>query len=160
MGDIRSMLNMNGKHRSRADIDRRLYEESLIQSDGNDLDNVKEEDFINEDAQAEYWRALNRLREEGGIIGNLNKSDLLAYSNCFGKYTACVTLMRADDFEYVVQTKTGPRENPIIKTMEEARRGMGESARRLGMTIDGQLKSARVKADQAEEELRRDFGDI
>ena len=44
--------------------------------------------------------------------------------------------------------------------MDEARRDMAESSRRLGMTLDGQLKAAHVKASKEEEELKRVFGDF
>lgn len=44
--------------------------------------------------------------------------------------------------------------------MDEARRDMAESSRRLGMTLDGQLKAAHAKATQEEEDLKKVFGDF
>ena len=50
--------------------------------------------------------------------------------------------------------------NPLVKMMDEARRDMAESSRRLGMTLDGQLKAAHAKVSQEEEDLKKVFGDF
>ena len=140
--------------------ERREYEESLIKSDGMDLDDVPATEFINETARKEYDRVLRRLREEVGIIGNLNKSDLLTYANGYGKYMDCVKQYRKKDFQLVIETKSGPKANPVLRMMDEAQRCMGEAARRLGMTVDGQLKTAKAKADKEEAEMEKVFGAI
>ena len=140
--------------------ERREYEESLIKSDGMDLDDVPATEFINETARKEYDRVLRRLREEVGIIGNLNKSDLLTYANGYGKYMDCVRQYRKKDFQLVIETNSGPKANPVLRMMDEAQRCMGEAARRLGMTVDGQLKTAKAKADKEEAEMEKVFGAI
>ena len=68
--------------------------------------------------------------------------------------------VRKKDFTYIIETRSGPKPNPLIKMMDEARRDMAESSRRLGMTLDWQLKAAHVKASKEEEELKRVFGDF
>lgn len=156
----RNVISISKKHRSKADYERRKYEESLIQSDGEDLDDVPATEFINETARKEYDRVLRRLREEVGIIGNLNKSDLLTYANGYGKYMDCVKQYRKRDFQLVIETKSGPKANPVLRMMDEAQRCMGEAARRLGMTVDGQLKTAKAKADKEEAEMEKVFGAI
>ena len=140
--------------------ERREYEESLIKSDGMDLDDVPTTEFINETARKEYDRVLRRLREEVGIIGNLNKSDLLTYANGYGKYMDCVKQYRKKDFQLVIETNSGPKANPVLRMMDEAQRCMGEAARRLGMTVDGQLKTAKAKADKEEADMEKVFGAI
>lgn len=140
--------------------ERREYEESLIKSDGMDLDDVPATEFINETARKEYDRVLRRLREEVGIIGNLNKSDLLTYANGYGKYMDCVRQYRKKDFQLVIETNSGPKANPVLRMMDEAQRCMGEAARRLGMTVDGQLKTAKAKADKEEADMEKVFGAI
>lgn len=140
--------------------ERREYEESLIKSDGMDLDDVPATEFINETARKEYDRVLWRLREEVGIIGNLNKSDLLTYANGYGKYMDCVKQYRKKDFQLVIETNSGPKANPVLRMMDEAQRCMGEAARRLGMTVDGQLKTAKAKADKEEADMEKVFGAI
>ena len=134
--------------------------EILIQSDGSDLDDVSASQFVNATARKEYDRALKRLREEVGIVGNLNKSDLLNYANSYGRYMDLVKEVRKKDFTYIVQTRSGPKPNPLVKMMDEARRDMAESSRRLGMTLDGQLKAAQVKVSKEEEELKKVFGEF
>ena len=138
MANNRKVLQLSSKHRTKAEKARREYEESLIQSDGTDLDEVTASQFVNTTARKEYDRALKRLREEVGMVGNLNKSDLLNYANSYG----------------------GPKPNPLVKMMDEARRDMAESSRRLGMTLDGQLKAAHAKVSQEEEDLKKVFGDF
>ena len=140
--------------------ERREYEESLLNSDGLDLENIPATEFVNETARKEYDRILHRLREEVGVVGNLNKSDLLTYANGYGKYMDCVKQYRKRDFQLVIETKSGPKANPVLRMMDEAQRCMGEAARRLGMTVDGQLKTAKAKADKEEAEMEKVFGAI
>ena len=80
MANNRKVLQISSKHRTRAEKAQREYEESLVQSDGIDLDDVSASQFVNTTARKEYGRALKRLREEVGMVGNLNKSDLLNYA--------------------------------------------------------------------------------
>lgn len=156
----RNVISISKKHRSHADVERRKYEESLLNSDGLDLENIPATEFVNETARKEYDRILHRLREEVGVVGNLNKSDLLTYANGYGKYMDCVKQYRKKDFQLVIETKSGPKANPVIRMMDEAQRCMGEAARRLGMTVDGQLKTAKAKADKEEAEMEKVFGAI
>lgn len=156
----RKVLSLQKGHLKKDAQERRRYEESLIHSDGVDLDNVAAGDFTNDAAREEYDRALWRLREEAGIVGNLNKSDLLLYANAYGKYMDCVKLYRKKDFQLIVETDKGPRPNPILRMMDEAQRSMQEASRRLGMTVDGQLKTAKAKADKQEAEVEQIFGAI
>ena len=94
------------------------------------------------------------------MVGNLNKSDLINYANSYGRYMDLVKECRKKTFEYVIETESGPKPNPIIRMMDEARRDMAESSRRLGMTLDGQLKAAKAKADKEEAEMEAVFGVI
>ena len=160
MANNRKVLQLSSKHRTKAEKARREYEETLIQSDGADLDDVTASQFVNTTARKEYERALKRLREEVGMVGNLNKSDLLNYANSYGRYMDLVKEVRKKDFEYIIWTRSGPKPNPLVKMMDEARRDMAESSRRLGMTLDGQLKAAHAKATQEEEDLKKVFGDF
>lgn len=140
--------------------ERRLYEESLIHSTGDDLDEVKPGQFVNTTARKEYKRVLQRLREEQGLVGNLNKSDLINYANSYGRYMDLVKECRQKSFRYVVYTDSGPKPNPIIRMMDDARRDMAASSERLGMTLSGQLKTAKTKADRQEAEMEAKFGVI
>ena len=159
-GRQKKIVELSTKHRSKAETDRREYEQSLITSSGTDLDDVRASQFVNTTAGKEYRRVLKRLREELGFVGNLNKSDLINYANSYGRYMDLVKECRKKDFQYVVETRNGPKPNPIIRMMDEARRDMAESSRRLGMTLDGQLKTAAAKADRQEAEMEQKFGVI
>ena len=159
-GRPKKIVELSTKHRSKAETDRREYEQSLLSSSGTDLDDVRASQFVNTTAGKEYRRVLKRLREETGVIGNLNKSDLINYANSYGRYMDFVKECRKKDFQYVVETRNGPKPNPIIRMMDEARRDMAESSRRLGMTLDGQLKTAKAKADRQEAEMEQKFGVI
>ena len=159
-GRPKKIVELSTKHRSKAETDRREYEQSLLSSSGTDLDDVRASQFVNTTAGKEYRRVLKRIREETGVIGNLNKSDLINYANSYGRYMDLVKECRKKDFQYVVETRSGPKPNPIIRMMDEARRDMAESSRRLGMTLDGQLKAAKAKADKEEAEMEAVFGVI
>lgn len=156
----RKIIDIQSGNIMKSAQERRRYEESLIRSSGDDLDDVKSSQFVNSTAQREYGRVLRRLREEFGIVGNLNKSDLLAYANSYGKYMGYVKECRKKTFQHVVWTTSGPKPNPILRLMDESQRAMGESARRLGMTLDGMLKAAKAKADKEEAEMEQVFGAI
>lgn len=159
--NTRKVISINdGKGHTKAEISRRQYEESLLHSDGNDLDDVDDSLLINKVAKDEYDRVLKRLREELSIVGNLNKSDLIAYANSYATYISCVKERRKRGFKLTIETANGPRPNPIIKMMDEARRDMAESSRRLGMTVDGQLRAAKAKADKEEADMEAQFGAI
>jgi len=159
-GRPKKIVELSTKHRSKAETERREYEQSLVASSGVDLDDVKASQFVNATARKEYNRALKRLREETGMIGNLNKSDLINYANSYGRYMDLVKECRKKTFTYIVPSEAGPKPNPIIRMMDEARRDMAESSRRLGMTLDGQLKTAKAKADRQEAEMEQKFGVI
>ena len=109
---------------------------------------------------AKAQRVLQRLREEQGLVGNLNKSDLINYANSYGRYMDLVKECRQKSFRYVVYTDSGPKPNPIIRMMDDARRDMAASSERLGMTLSGQLKTAKAKADRQEAEMEAKFGVI
>jgi len=159
-GRPRKVVLMQTGHIKKDVRERREYEESLISSSGEDLDCVQASLFVNTAAGKEYKRALKRLREEVGMIGNLSKSDLINYANSYGRYTDLVKECRKKSFRYLIETENGPKPNPIIRMMDEARRDMAESSRRLGMTLDGQLKTAKAKADRQEAEMEQKFGVI
>ena len=160
MSRSRKIISMQTGNINRSVRERRLYEESLVQDSGDDLDNIPAALFINSTAKKEYFRVLRVMREKGGIVGDLNRADLLSYSNSYAQYVSCVKQIRKKDFEMVIATSSGPKANPVCSLMDRARREMGESARRLGMTIDGMLKAASVKADMQEAELEQRFGAI
>ena len=160
MARPRKIIDVQTGNINKATRERRRFEESLIRSSGDDLDEVKPSQFVNSTAKKEYFRALKRLREEMGMVGNLNKSDLINYANSYGRYMDLVKECRKKTFEYVIETESGPKPNPIIRMMDEARRDMAESSRRLGMTLDGQLKAAKAKADKEEAEMEAVFGVI
>ena len=160
MARPRKIIDLQTGNVNKATQERRRYEESLIQSSGDDLDDVKPSQFVNLTAKKEYTRALKRLREEVGLIGNLNRADLINYANSYGRYMDLVKECRKKNFSYLVWTENGVKANPIIRMMDEARRDMAESSRRLGMTLDGQLKAAKAKADKEEAEMEATFGVI
>lgn len=160
MANNAKVLSISKKHRSKAERTRREYEESLIQSDGADLDAVTASQFVNTTAKKEYARALKRLREEVGIVGNLNRSDLINYANSYGRYMDLVKEVKKKDFKYLIETPKGLAPNPLLKMMDESRRDMAESSRRLGMTLDGQLKAAKAKANKEEDDLKKVFGEF
>lgn len=159
-GRPRKVVSIQTGHIKKDVQERREYEESLISSSGEDLDDVKTSQFVNTTARKEYDRVLKRLREETGMVGNLNKSDLINYANSYGRYMDLVKECRKRSFTYLIDTDAGPKPNPIIRMMDEARRDMAESSRRLGMTLDGQLKTAKAKADKEEADMEKVFGAI
>lgn len=160
MARQRKIISMQTGNINRSVRERREYEESLIRSDGSELDNIPSSLFVSRAAKQEYFRALRALRESIDIIGNLNRADLLSYANSYGRYVACVKEMKKKDFCMVIWTESGPKPNPVCTLMDRARRDMAESARRLGMTLDGMLKAAAAKAKEQEEDLEERFGGI
>lgn len=160
MAGKRKLISLHTGCMRKDERERREYEEKLIASTGEDLDSVPPSMFVNAAARKEYARALKRLREEIGLVGNLNRSDLISYANAYGRYTDLVKRCREKGFEYTITTRNGPKQNPIVRMMNEARRDMAASSERLGMTVSGQLKAAKAKVDLEEAEMEAKFGSI
>lgn len=71
----RRIVNINGgKHRTKADLARRQYEESLLNKDSEDLDSVKASQFVSAAAKKEYDRALKTYRNRHRPVVRLHLS--------------------------------------------------------------------------------------
>lgn len=154
----RKPISLLKSHLSRSERERLRYAEELIVSTGEDLDTVKASMFVNATARREYDRALRRLREAGSLVGNLSRSDLISYANAYGRYMDLVKILRDPGHIMVVETRSGPKANPIDRMINEAAREMASAASRLGMSLSSQL--AAMKENAPGKAIDTQFGEI
>lgn len=138
---------------------RREYEESLIKTEGDELDKVPTSVFLDATAKKEYTRIKKNL-EGIEIIGNLDRNAMIVYANAYSMYMRASKEIKKKDFEPVVETSSGKKPNPIYTILEQAKKDMETSGNALGMSASSRLKIAAEKAKGQEENLMQMFGDI
>ena len=153
---IVSMQTGNIKKDVRA---QREYEESLIKTDGDELDKVPSSVFLDSTAKKEYERIRKNLQSID-IIGNLDRNSMIVYANAYAMYLKTSKEIKKKDFKPVVTTSSGEKPNPIYAILEQAKKDMETSGNALGMSASSRLKIAAEKAKGQEENLMRMFGDI
>lgn len=156
----RKVISLQTSDRTATVQERLKYEESTIKTSTDDIDNPPKELLTDETARKEYFRVLKELRYTVGIVGNLNMADLATYANNYSRYVSCVKQTQKRGFKYVIDTDSGPKENPVCLTMDKAQRNMMDAERRLGMTFDGILKAAAARVKKEEEQMEERFGGI
>lgn len=153
---IISMQTGNIKKDVRA---RREYEESLIKTDGDELEKVPPSVFIDAIAKKEYERIRKNLKSIE-IIGNLDRNSMIVYANAYSMYMRASKEIKKKDFEPVVETSSGKKPNPMYAILEQAKKDMDTAGNALGMSASSRLKIAAEKAKGQEENLMQMFGDI
>lgn len=138
---------------------RREYEESLIKTNGDELEKVLPSAFIDATAKKEYERIHKNLKSID-IIGNLDRNAMIVYANAYSMYLKALKETRKKDFTPTVKTSSGEKPNPIYVILEQAKKDMETSGNALGMSASSRLKIAAEKAKGQEENLVRMFGDI
>ena len=153
---IVSMQTGNIKKDVRA---QREYEESLIKTDGDELDKVPPSVFLDSTAKKEYERIRKNLQSID-IIGNLDRNSMIVYANAYAMYLKTSKEIKKKDFKPVVTTSSGEKQNPLYAVLEQAKKDMETSGNALGMSASSRLKIAAEKAKGQEENLMQMFGDI
>nr|DAY08902.1 MAG TPA: terminase small subunit [Caudoviricetes sp.] len=138
---------------------RREYEESLIKTNGDELEKVPPSAFIDATAKKEYERIHKNLKSID-IIGNLDRNAMIVYANAYSMYLKALKETRKKDFTPTVKTSSGEKPNPIYAILEQAKKDMETSGNALGMSASSRLKIAAEKAKGQEENLMQMFGDI
>ncbi len=138
---------------------RREYEESLIKTEGDELDKVPTSVFLDATAKKEYTRIKKNL-ESIEIIGNLDRNAMIVYANAYSMYLQALKETKKKDFCPTVKTSSGEKPNPIYTILEQAKKDMETSGNALGMSASSRLKIAAEKAKGQEENLMQMFGDI
>ena len=152
MGRPRKVISLQTGHIKSDVRAKREYEESLVKTDRDELENIPTALFLDAVAKNEYERVLQNLKSIN-IIGNLDRDNMIVYANAYSTY-------KKKDFEPVVFTATGKKPNPIYQIMDQAKRQMDTAGNALGMSAGSRLKLAAEKAKGQEEELLQMFGDI
>lgn len=137
----------------------REYEESLIKTEGDELDKVSPSVFIDSTAKKEYERIRKNLQSID-MIGNLDRNSMIVYANAYSMYVQASKEVRKKNFTPTVITSSGEKPNPIYAILKQAKKDMETSGNALGMSASSRLKIAAEKAKGQEENLVRIFGDI
>ena len=153
---IISMQTGNIKKDVRA---KREYEESLIKTDGDELDKVPSSVFLDATAKKEYERIRKNLNSID-IIGNLDRNNMIVYANAYSIYMRTSKAMKKKEFTPTILTSSGEKPNPLYAILEQSKKDMETSGNALGMSASSRLKIAAEKAKGQENTLAQMFGDI
>ncbi|MBQ9613088.1 MAG: phage terminase small subunit P27 family [Lachnospiraceae bacterium] len=136
----------------------RSYEESLIRSNRDAIEQIPPSLFRNAAAKKEYKRILPELLDNN-VIGNMDRNNIVVYCNSWSEYQQYQKELKKEDA--FLESKDGKLyENPKIRMMRDAFRQMTAAGEKLGMSISSRLSAAALKARQQEETLKNEFGDI
>ena len=159
MGRPRKIISMQTGNIKKDVRAKREYEESLIKTEGDELDKVPASVFLDATAKKEYERIKKNL-ESIEIIGNLDRNAMIVYANAYSMYLQALKETKKKDFTPTVKTSSGEKPNPIYAILEQAKKDMETSGNALGMSASSRLKIAAEKAKGQEENLMQMFGDI
>lgn len=159
MGRPRKIISMQTGNIKKDVRAKREYEESLIKTEGDELDKVPTSVFLDATAKKEYGRIKKNL-ESIDIIGNLDRNAMIVYANAYSMYLQALKETKKKDFTPIVKTSSGEKPNPIYAILEQAKKDMETSGNALGMSASSRLKIAAEKAKGQEENLMQMFGDI
>lgn len=160
MGKSKKPLAINKSHISNEEKLKREFAESLVK--GN-IDKLKAPSWLKDKrAKKEFNRLVKELTTID-IISNLDVNNLASYCEAYSNYVKATEELNGQSL--IIQ-KCMPNgsytmvENPLIKIQklyaEECRRFAGL----IGLTIDSRLKFASAKAEETENKITDDFGDI
>lgn len=158
MANRRKVIELSTKHLSRAERARKQYEESLVKTESDELEQVAGL-LDGAVAKKEYFRILKELQKID-LIGNLDRANMVAYANAYATYMKAHKEIRKKDFEPVITTKQGMKKNPLLNVASDAYAEMCRAGEKLGMSVNARLKAASAKADREEQGLKEMFGDI
>ena len=159
MGRPRKTISMQTGNIKKDVRARREYEESLIKTEGDELDKLPTSVFLDATAKKEYGRIKKNL-ESIDIIGNLDRNAMIVYANAYSMYLQALKETKKKDFTPTMKTSSGEKPSPIYAILEQAKKDMETSGRALGMSASSRLKIAAEKAKGKEENLMQMFGDI
>ena len=159
MGRPRKVISVQTGNINKATRAKREYEESLIKTDGDELEKVPPSVFLDSTAKKEYARIYKNLQSIE-IIGNLDRDNMIVYANAYSMYMRAVKEIKKKDFQPVVETNSGKKPNPMYSILEQAKKAMDTSGNALGMSASSRLKIASEKVKGQEESLMQMFGDI
>lgn len=128
----------------------RQAEEAAVKTGTSQLTRPPDE-LIDELAKKEWKRVIPQLKETG-IIGNLDRANIIGYCNAYALYR------RALEELLEGQSMASQKErSDQIRFWEKEYRDFGKLC---GMTFDSRLKAAAVKTKNEEDELKERFGAI
>ena len=151
MARPKKTLDNQTKHLTKAEIQQREYEESLIRIDDK---NIKAPNWLKDRVAKQEFKRLVVLLEKIDIICELDITTLGLYCQTYAKL---VSLIKELEEEALVENgKANPKMKLQLQLSEELRKLGNE----LGITLNSRLKFATSKAEQERDEIKDEFGDI
>lgn len=162
MGKARVPLSEQKGHLTVEFQQQRAFEETLIESSRIDFKNPPDW-LIDETAVAEYKRIVEGL-DGIGIIGDLDITNIGGYCNAYSLYLRATKELEQDFISSkslkVMSPKGVPVENPLINIQRKYAQEMRYFEKLCGLSIDSRLKFASVKAQDIDDKISDEFGDI
>ena len=142
--------NMTG-HWTKAEIQQKKYEESLIKIDDK---NIKAPNWLKDRVAKNEFKRLVGLLEKIDIICELDITTLGLYCQTYAKLVEIVKELEQE--ELVIDGKPNPKMKMQLQLSEELRKLGNE----LGITLNSRLKFATSKAEKERDQIKDEFGDI
>lgn len=163
MNNWKVLSNSTG-HLSRQQKDEhKLIEQTVTEQKKDELDRVKKGQLRDKEARAEYKRLLADLRD-CGLIGNLDKGNLITYCNAWSTYIETQQKMDelernpdldADEMKYLIKLNEF-----YLKQNIDAKNTMSTFGNKLGLSISARMHDAAEKVKTQQDELEQRFGAI
>ena len=146
----KALDNMTG-HWTKAEIQQKKYEESLIKIDDK---NIKAPNWLKDRVAKQEFKRLVALLEKIDIICELDITTLGLYCQTYAKLVEIVKELEQE--ELVIDGKPNPKMKMQLQLSEELRKLGNE----LGITLSSRLKFATSKAEKERDQIKDEFGDI
>lgn len=166
MARPRKPVNTQTRHNTQAEIERKKFAESLVQTGREDLAETSI-GLMDATARKEYARVLRSLVDLP-VIGNLDRTNLVGYCNYYSLHRKLEGKIKKREAQMKKETKeqgeASDETNAYYFELLRQDRLTCESMIRFeklcGLTLDSRLKVADAAAKQVEDELQGEFGDI
>ena len=146
----KALDNMTG-HWTKAEIQQKKYEESLIKIDDK---NIKAPNWLKDRVAKQEFKRLVALLEKIDIICELDITTLALYCETYAKLVNLIKELEQE--ELVIDGKPNPKVKMQLQLSEELRKLGNE----LGFSLSSRLKFATSKAEKELDEVKDEFGDI
>lgn len=149
-------------HLTKEQQEKRELEENLATGKKDDLQ--KPPTWLSKVAKAEYKRIIAEINKmENSLICNIDKNMLASYCESFSNYLKATQELQNQPFTIYKELSGGGSviaENPLINIQKKYADETRKFAKLCGISIDSRLKLASLKAQEIQEELEDEFGDI
>ena len=156
MARPRKPLDQQTGHLTQDFQKRRKVEEAMIAAKKSALEQPPT--WLLDKVARDEWKRVVEELDDLEMVGNLDYDNIGGFCNAFSMYVKISKQLKKTPI--LLETKDGPRENPLIATQKKYAEEMRQFAKLIGLTIDSRLKFASEKTKVIDETISEEFGAI